>query len=78
VLAGGEPIGRQRSALEKGVHIAVGTPGRVLDHLRRRSLRVHAVATVVLDEADRMLDMGFQEDMEKILKALPSARSSTP
>jgi ATP-independent RNA helicase DbpA len=76
VLAGGEPIGRQRAALEKGVHIVVGTPGRVLDHLRRRSLRVHAVATVVLDEADRMLDMGFQEDMEKILKALPSNRQT--
>jgi ATP-dependent RNA helicase DbpA len=76
VLAGGEPVGRQRSALEKGAHIAVGTPGRVLDLLRRRSLRVHRVATVVLDEADRMLDMGFQEDMEKILKALPENRQT--
>jgi ATP-independent RNA helicase DbpA len=76
VLAGGEPIGRQKGALEKGAHIAVGTPGRVLDHLRRRSLRVHRVGTVVLDEADRMLDMGFQEDMEKILKALPEKRQT--
>ncbi len=76
VLAGGEALGRQRSALEKGVHIAVGTPGRVLDHLRRRSLRVHAVVSVVLDEADRMLDMGFHDDMEKILKALPSDRQT--
>ncbi len=76
VLAGGEPIGRQRGALEKGAHIAVGTPGRVLDHLRRRSLRVHRVGTVVLDEADRMLDMGFQEDMEKILRALPEKRQT--
>jgi ATP-independent RNA helicase DbpA len=76
VLAGGEPLGRQRSALEKGAHIAVGTPGRVLDHLRRRSLRVHRVGTVVLDEADRMLDMGFQEDMEKILRALPEKRQT--
>ena len=76
VLAGGEPVGRQRGALEKGAHIAVGTPGRVLDHLRRRSLRVHRVGTVVLDEADRMLDMGFQEDMEKILRALPSPRQT--
>jgi ATP-independent RNA helicase DbpA len=58
------------------VHIVVGTPGRVLDHLRRRTLRVHRVATVVLDEADRMLDMGFQEDMEKILKALPEPRQT--
>ncbi len=76
VLAGGEALGRQRSSLEKGVHIAVGTPGRVMDHLRRRSLRVHAVASVVLDEADRMLDMGFHDDMEKILKALPSHRQT--
>jgi ATP-independent RNA helicase DbpA len=76
VLAGGEPVGRQIGALEKGVHIAVGTPGRVLDHLRRRTLRVHRVATVVLDEADRMLDMGFQEDMEKILRALPPQRQT--
>ena len=76
VLAGGEALGRQRGALERGAHIAVGTPGRVLDHLRRRSLKVHRVATVVLDEADRMLDMGFQEDMEKILKALPPERQT--
>ena len=76
VLAGGEPLGRQKGALEKGAHIVVGTPGRVLDHLRRRSLRVHRVGTVVLDEADRMLDMGFQDDMEKILKALPVARQT--
>jgi ATP-dependent RNA helicase DbpA len=76
VLAGGEPVRPQAAALEKGVHLVVGTPGRVLDHLRRRSLRVHRVRTVVLDEADRMLDMGFQEDMEKILKALPSARQT--
>ena len=76
VLGGGEPIGRQKSALEKGAHIAVGTPGRVLDLLRRRSLRVHRVGTVVLDEADRMLDMGFQDDMEKILKALPEKRQT--
>src|SRR5450432_2790101 len=76
VLAGGEPVGRQIGSLEKGVHIAVGTPGRVLDHLRRRTLRMHRVATVVLDEADRMLDMGFQEDMEKILRALPKERQT--
>ncbi|HYP99812.1 MAG TPA: ATP-dependent RNA helicase DbpA [Polyangiaceae bacterium] len=76
VLSGGEPVGRQRGALEKGAHIAVGTPGRVLDHLRRRSLRVHRVGTVVLDEADRMLDMGFQEDMEQILRALPAQRQT--
>lgn len=76
VLAGGEPVGRQRGALEKGAHIVVGTPGRVLDHLRRRSLRVHRVGSVVLDEADRMLDMGFQEDMDQILRALPGQRQT--
>jgi ATP-independent RNA helicase DbpA len=74
VLAGGEPVREQSRALERGVHLAVGTPGRVLDHLRRRTLRVHRVATVVLDEADRMLDMGFVPDIEKVLKALPDSR----
>ncbi len=76
VLAGGEPVRTQAVQLERGVHVVVGTPGRVLDQLRRRNLRVHAVNCVVLDEADRMLDMGFQEDMEKILKALPPVRQT--
>jgi ATP-independent RNA helicase DbpA len=76
VLSGGEPVREQTRALERGAHLAVGTPGRVLDHLRRRTLRVHRVATVVLDEADRMLDMGFQPDIEKILKALPDSRQT--
>jgi ATP-independent RNA helicase DbpA len=72
VLSGGEPVREQARALERGAHLAVGTPGRVLDHLRRRTLRVHAVRTVVLDEADRMLDMGFRPDIESVLKALPT------
>ncbi|MDX2050973.1 MAG: ATP-dependent RNA helicase DbpA [Polyangiaceae bacterium] len=76
VLAGGQPLRDQTSALTTGVHVVIGTPGRVLDHLRRRTLRVHNVNTVVLDEADRMLDMGFAPDMAKILKALPSARQT--
>jgi ATP-dependent RNA helicase DbpA len=74
LLCGGEPVREQTRALERGAHLVVGTPGRVLDHLRRRTLRVHRVAAVVLDEADRMLDMGFQPDIEKILKALPASR----
>jgi ATP-independent RNA helicase DbpA len=74
LLSGGEPVREQTRALERGAHLAVGTPGRVLDHLRRRTLRVHRVATIVLDEADRMLDMGFQPDIERVLKALPSSR----
>ena len=76
VLAGGEPLRGQNGALDRGVHVVVGTPGRVLDQLRRRHLKVHSVATVVLDEADRMLGMGFQEDIEKILKALPKVRQT--
>jgi ATP-dependent RNA helicase DbpA len=76
VLSGGEPVRDQARALESGAHLAVGTPGRVLDHLRRRTLKVHRVATIVLDEADRMLDMGFLPDIEKVLKALPSPRQT--
>ena len=75
-LSGGQLIGPQLSALEKGVHVAVGTPGRVLDHLIRGSLDLSKVAMVVLDEADRMLDMGFEEEMQKILKALPETRQT--
>src|SRR6188768_1318909 len=76
VLSGGEAVRDQTRALEKGVHLVVGTPGRILDHLQRRTLKVHRVSTVVLDEADRMLDMGFQEDVAKILKALPPKRQT--
>ena len=76
VLSGGEPVRDQTRILEKGVHLVVGTPGRVIDHLERRTLRVHRVATIVLDEADRMLDMGFQPDIEKVLKALPPNRQT--
>jgi len=76
VLAGGEDVRDQTRVLEKGVHLVVGTPGRILDHLQRRTLKVHRVASVVLDEADRMLDMGFQEDVAKILKALPPKRQT--
>jgi ATP-independent RNA helicase DbpA len=76
VLSGGEPVRDQARTLEPGVHLVVGTPGRVLDHLRRRTLRVHRTRTVVLDEADRMLDMGFLPDIEQVLKALPSPRQS--
>ena len=75
-LAGGEPIRPQTKALQRGVHVAVGTPGRLLDHLNRRSLDTRSVATVVLDEADRMLDMGFQADMETILSELPASRQT--
>tara|TARA_R110002126_G_scaffold12416_5_gene53983 strand:+ start:9421 stop:10839 length:1419 start_codon:yes stop_codon:yes gene_type:complete len=75
-LVGGQPARPQREALERGVHIAVGTPGRLLDHLDRRSLDPSSIRTVVLDEADRMLDMGFGEDVARILRGLPSERQT--
>ena len=76
ILAGGSPIYPQLTALEQGIDIAVGTPGRVLDLLARRALDLTQVGTVVLDEADRMLDMGFQADMEKILADIPKSRQT--
>ncbi len=75
-LAGGQEVREQARSLENGAHLAVGTPGRLIDHLQRRNLKVHRVSTVVLDEADRMLDMGFGEDVGRVLKALPSARQT--
>jgi ATP-independent RNA helicase DbpA len=76
IVAGGLPPRPQADALRRGVHIVVGTPGRVLDHGKRGRLDVESVNTLVLDEADRMLDMGFQEDMEQILAELPDARQT--
>jgi ATP-independent RNA helicase DbpA len=75
-ITGGAPIFSQLNALSKGVHLVVGTPGRVMDHLRRGSLDLSSVSTVVLDEADRMLEMGFQEDMEDILSQVPESRQT--
>lgn len=73
---GGAPIDRQIRGLKKGAHIVVGTPGRVMDHLRRKTLRTDAIRTCILDEADRMLDMGFREDMEVILGDMPEDRQT--
>jgi len=73
---GGQPISRQLQALKRGVHVVVGTPGRVIDHIKRGSLDLDAVQTVVLDEADEMLDMGFTEDIESILEATPYNRQT--
>ena len=67
---GGQEIYKQIKALKGGVQIIVGTPGRVMDHMRRRTIRMDAVRMVVLDEADEMLNMGFREDMETILKEI--------
>jgi len=68
---GGQPIGKQLDELRKGVHIVVGTPGRVIDHIRRGTLNLKSVRCTVLDEADRMLDMGFIDDMKFILAQIP-------
>ena len=68
---GGQPIGKQMIQLRKGVHIVVGTPGRVIDHIRRGTLNLKSVRFAVLDEADRMLDMGFVDDMKFILAQIP-------
>jgi ATP-dependent RNA helicase DeaD len=74
---GGEPVQKQISALERGVHIVVGTPGRIIDHLKRGTLNLAAVKIVVLDEADRMLDMGFIDDIEYILSKVPTNRQTS-
>jgi ATP-dependent RNA helicase DeaD len=71
-IYGGEPIERQLRALHRGVDIVVGTPGRVLDHMERHTLSLGDVFHVVLDEADRMLDIGFRPDIERILRKVPS------
>ena len=75
-LCGGVAIGPQIGSLSHGAHIVVGTPGRIQDHLRKQTLSLARLKTVVLDEADRMLDMGFQEAMEDILSHTPSSRQT--
>jgi ATP-dependent RNA helicase DeaD len=73
---GGMDAQRERRALQAGIHIVVGTPGRLRDHIERRALDVGALAIVVLDEADEMLDLGFREDLEFMLKAMPAEKRS--
>ncbi|QSB15421.1 DEAD/DEAH box helicase [Natronosporangium hydrolyticum] len=75
-IYGGQPIGRQLRSLELGVDVVIATPGRALDHLRRGTLQLSAIRTVVLDEADEMLDMGFAEDIEAILEETPTERQT--
>ncbi|MFC3882477.1 degradosome RNA helicase CshA [Bacillus songklensis] len=70
-IYGGQDISRQIRSLKKNPHIIVGTPGRLLDHINRKTMRLQDVQTVVLDEADEMLNMGFIEDIEKILENVP-------
>ncbi|MGE5429837.1 MAG: DEAD/DEAH box helicase [Syntrophomonadaceae bacterium] len=73
---GGQSIERQLSVLSRGVQIVIGTPGRVMDHMERGSLRLNDIKMVVLDEADEMLDMGFRDDIEMILKHTPAERQT--
>ncbi|XXU57180.1 DEAD/DEAH box helicase [Sorangium sp. So ce1078] len=73
---GGQPFGQQLRALRRGVHIVVATPGRALDHIGRGTLALDGIRTVVLDEADEMLDMGFAEALEEILAATPASRQT--
>ncbi len=75
-VCGGVPFGPQLSSLEHGAHVVVGTPGRLLDHLRRGSLDLSVLHTLVLDEADRMLDMGFQEDLANLIAATPDGKQT--
>jgi len=73
---GGQDIGQQLRRLKHGIDVVVATPGRALDHLRRQTLKLERVGMVVLDEADEMLDMGFAEDLEELLSALPKTRQT--
>ncbi len=75
-IYGGASYERQFFELKKGVQIVIGTPGRIMDHMDKGTLRLGTVKMVVLDEADRMLDMGFREDIEKILSATPKERQT--
>jgi ATP-dependent RNA helicase DeaD len=73
---GGQDIGRQIRALKNRPHVIIATPGRLIDHLERRTIRLGEVNTVVLDEADEMLNMGFLEEIQKILTAVPANRQT--
>jgi ATP-dependent RNA helicase DeaD len=76
-IYGGSSIRRQIDKLNRGIHIVVGTPGRIIDHIKRRTLKLGKVRMVVLDEADRMLDMGFIKDIDYILSKVPAERQTS-
>lgn len=75
-LCGGTPLRPQADSLKSGAHIVVGTPGRIVDHLDKQTLDLSAVTTLVLDEADRMLDMGFEDAMDAVIEEVPRQRQS--
>src|SRR5690554_5186464 len=68
---GGQPIDRQLRALRTGIQIVIGTPGRVIDHIKRKTLKTDNIKMMVLDEADEMFDMGFRDDIELVMNTLP-------
>jgi len=76
ILIGGEPIGRQIQSLRRNPHIVIGTPGRIIDHLEQKTVSLKSVAVLVLDEADRMLDMGFAPQLKRILAVIPRERQT--
>jgi|LSQX01.2.fsa_nt_gb ATP-dependent RNA helicase DeaD len=75
-IYGGQPIDRQIKALKRRKQIIIGTPGRIMDHMRRKTIKLENIKTVILDEADEMLDMGFREDIETILEKTPEERQT--
>lgn len=75
-IYGGQPIDRQIKSIKQGAQIIIGTPGRVMDHMRRKTLKFDDLKMVVLDEADEMLNMGFRDDIETILKGVPEKRQT--
>lgn len=75
-IYGGQSIDRQIRAIKSGVQMVIGTPGRVMDHIRRKTLKLGGLKMVILDEADEMLNMGFREDIETILKDVPEERQT--
>ena len=75
-IYGGQDIVKQIRSLKAGVQIIIGTPGRVMDHMRRKTIKLEHVHTVILDEADEMLNMGFVEDIETILQSVPEERQT--
>ena len=75
-LCGGKPLGPQLASLERNPHIVVGTPGRLLKHLQKGTLKLNALKVLVLDEADRMLDLGFLEDITSVIKKTPQVKQT--
>ena len=75
-IYGGQPIERQIQSLKRGAEIIIGTPGRVMDHMRRKTIKLNSLSMIILDEADEMLNMGFREDIEIILSDVPAERQT--